>query len=424
MKQLRKRGLVIFILGLLSAIGPFSIDMYLPGFKEIAGSLHTSIAHVGLSLSSFFIGISVGQLIYGPLLDRFGRKLPLYIGLSLYLVTSILCAFVINADQLIIMRFFQALGSCAGMVAARALVRDLFPVAENAKVFSYLMLVIALSPIIAPTAGGYLTSAFGWQAIFITLAGISLFTLIAAWLWLPAGQKPDRGKSLKPIPIIKGFIEVAKIPQFYTYALVSAISASGLYAYIAGAPNLFLGIYKVTKNQFGWIFAIIALGMTIASQANTVLLKKYSSETISIWALICQVTTGIILVAFSYFGWLNLYTTAAVIMVYMATQGFVYPNTSALSLAPFSKSAGSASALMGAVQLGIGALSTAIVNALTGSNGLPMEITMLLCGLTAFTLLLIFKPHISRKKEQKVLNNPSMSENGLIHNPTTAIEKY
>ena len=183
-------------MGLLSAIGPFSIDMYLPGFPDIAESLNTTIAHISLSLSSFFVGISVGQLIYGPLLDRFGRKIPLYIGLVLYFATSVYCAFVINADTLIIARFLQALGSCAGMVAARALVRDLFPVNENAKVFSSLMLVIAVSPIIAPTFGGYLTAIFGWHSIFIVLAIISAITFIAVYFWLPSGRKADPDISL------------------------------------------------------------------------------------------------------------------------------------------------------------------------------------------------------------------------------------
>ena len=156
--KIRNSFRVIFTLGLLSAIGPFSIDMYLPGFPDIAKSLHTTVGHIGLSLSSFFVGISVGQLIYGPLLDRYGRKIPLYIGLAIYFLSSVWCVFVGDANTLIFARFVQALGSCAGMVAARALVRDIFPVKENAKVFSLLMLVVAVSPIVAPTVGGYISS--------------------------------------------------------------------------------------------------------------------------------------------------------------------------------------------------------------------------------------------------------------------------
>ncbi len=404
-KQLRNRGFVIFILGLLSVIGPFSIDMYLPGFKDIAGDLNASISQVGLSLSTFFIGVSIGQLIYGPLLDRFGRKIPLYVGLIIYVISSILCALVLDVDHLIAARFFQALGSCAGMVAARALVRDIFPVGENAKIFSYLMLVIAISPIIAPTFGGYITAIFGWRAIFYALAAISFIILILIFFWLPAGNPPDKELSLKPKSIIKGYVSVAKVPSFYTYALISAVSSSGLYAYIAGSPNLFMNIFEVTQKHYGWIFAIISVGIISASQVNTFLLRKYSSEQISLAALSFQVVAGLFLVVSTYFNWLNLYSTIAAIWIYLATQGFVYPNTSALSIAPFSRNAGTASALMGAVQLGIGAMVTAIVNAFTSGSAFPMAFTMFLCGTTSFIILLIGR-HLIKKKDSEDTPRP------------------
>ncbi|HEY0896350.1 MAG TPA: Bcr/CflA family efflux MFS transporter, partial [Sphingobacteriaceae bacterium] len=165
----KKPYFLIFILGTLSAIGPFSIDMYLPGFPAIARDLNTDVATVSLSLSSFFVGICAGQLLYGPLLDRFGRKKPLYFGLIIYLITSLACAFTTSVDMLIVLRFFQAVGGCVGMVASRAMVRDLFPVEESAKVFSMLMLVIGVSPLIAPTLGGYIAAGPGWHYIFIAL---------------------------------------------------------------------------------------------------------------------------------------------------------------------------------------------------------------------------------------------------------------
>src|SRR6478672_5659673 len=162
-KKGNNRFYLILTLGMLTAIGPFSIDMYLPAFPDIAKGLHTSVAQVMLSLSSFFIGISAGQLLYGPLLERFGRKRPLYAGLSIYLLASIGCALASSVNALILFRLLQALGGCAGMVAARAMVRDLFEVRQNAKVFSLLMLVVAVSPIVAPTLGGYVTAALGWR---------------------------------------------------------------------------------------------------------------------------------------------------------------------------------------------------------------------------------------------------------------------
>jgi DHA1 family bicyclomycin/chloramphenicol resistance-like MFS transporter len=165
---------LILILGSLTALSPFSIDMYLPGFKAIAQDLGTTEGKVAWSLSSFFIGISGGQLLYGPLLDRFGRKKPLYIGLTVYILTSILCAFVNDVDTFISLRLIQAIGSCAAGVASVTMVRDLFPVEDNAKVFALLMLVLGASPMVAPTLGGYISVAFGWHTIFLVLAGLGL----------------------------------------------------------------------------------------------------------------------------------------------------------------------------------------------------------------------------------------------------------
>jgi DHA1 family bicyclomycin/chloramphenicol resistance-like MFS transporter len=385
----RKRFYTIFTLGLLSAMGAFSIDMYLPGFPDIARDLHTTVAHITLSITSFFIGISVGQMIYGPLLDKYGRKRPLYIGLVVYLIASIVCSFSPTANILIGVRFLQALGSCAGMVASRALVRDIFPVNESAKIFSLLMLVLAISPIIAPTLGGYVTAAFGWQFIFFILAFISAITLVLVYFKLPPGRKPETSLSLLPRPIINGFLEVARVPQFYTYAFAGAIASSGLYAYIAGSPFVFMELYHVSEKHYGWIFAIVAMGLITASQVNTLLLRKYSSEQIIRVTLFCQILTGIALVIGAWFHLLGLYSTIFLILIFLSTQGFAFPNSSALCLAPFIKNAGTASALMGALQLGIGAISTALVSVLANGTAMPMAAVMCVCALSSFIILII-----------------------------------
>ncbi len=215
-------------MGLLTAIGPLSIDMYLPAFPAIAKNLHTTIAEVTLSLSSFFIGISAGQLLYGPLLERYGRKRPLYAGLVFYFAASVACALAQSVHFLILFRLFQALGGCVGMVAARAMVRDLFDVKENAKVFSMLMLVVSVSPIIAPAAGGYITTAFGWRYVFAMLILIVLVILAGTYFFLPESKKPDPDFSLKPAPILRNFASVLTHPHFITYALTGAISYAGL----------------------------------------------------------------------------------------------------------------------------------------------------------------------------------------------------
>ena len=385
----KNKFFTILILGLLSAIGPFSIDMYLPGFPEIARDLQTTVAHISLSLSSFFIGIAFGQLLYGPLLDRFGRKKPLYIGMFAYLLASLGCAFCTTADALIAIRLLQALGGCVGMVAARAMVRDLFPVEENAKIFSLLMLVVAVSPIVAPTLGGYVTAAFGWQSIFVILACIAAFTLAAIYFSLPHSRLPDASVSMRPKPIFKSFLHISKVPQFYTYAFTGSIAAAGLYAYIAGSPYVFMEIYKVTKQQYGWIFATIAMGLITSSQINTLLLKKFSSEQIIRVALFCQSVTGIFLFLGAFYHLIGLFTTVFLIFIFLSCQGFIFPNSSALCMAPFSKNAGSASALMGAIQLGIGAFTSALVSMLHNETALPMAGVMACCAITSFIVLLL-----------------------------------
>ena len=397
-----KRFYTIFTLGLLSALGPFSIDMYLPGFPDMALHLNTTVAHIALSLSSFFIGVSLGQLLYGPLMDRFGRKKPLYIGLVVYLMASLGCAFATSADALIAIRFLQALGGCAGMVAARALVRDIFPVEENAKVFSMLMLVIAVSPIIAPTLGGYMTAIFGWQSIFIILSIIAFLNLLAVYFWLPSGMKPNTEKSLLPVPIIKSFLVVMKVPQFYTYAIAGAVASAGLYAYIAGSPFVFMELYGVSEKQYGWIFAIIAAGLILASQLNTLLLRKYTSEQIIKVALFCQSVAGLCLMLGAIFNVLNLYSIIALIWFFLSTQGFTFPNSSALSIAPFSTNAGTASALMGAIQLGIGALTTGFVSIFNDRTEIPMTTVMCICAVASFVVLLVGRKVIVKANAKEV----------------------
>ena len=393
----RKNFFLILLLGSLTALGPFSIDMYLPGFPAIAKDLHTTVARVSLSLSGFFIGISAGQLLYGPLLDRFGRKKPLYIGLSIYILSSIGCAYATSIDALIILRFVQAVGSCAAAVASIAMVRDLFPLNENAKVFALLMLVVGVSPMIAPTVGGYVTTAFGWHSVFIVLMLLGVVNLLASIFGLPDSYQPDPTISLKPKPIITNFLAVLKEPQFYTYALTGSVAFAGLFAYVAGSPLLFMDIYAVSEENYGWIFAFLSIGLIGSSQLNTLLLRKYSSEQLIFAALICQAITGIVFLVGSINGWFGLPETIGLLFIFLGCLGFASPNTSALSLAPFSKNAGSASALMGAVQMGLGTIASIGVSLFDTRSSLPMVAIMASTSLIALAILYFGRKNITNK---------------------------
>lgn len=385
---------LILILGSLAALAPFSIDMYLPGFKAIATDLNTTVPNVSLSLSTFFIGISAGQLLYGPLLDKFGRKKPLYFGLALFIISSLSCLLVTNIDQLIVIRFIQAIGCCAASVAAIAMVRDLFSVEESPKVFASLMLVIAVSPMIAPTAGGYLITALGWQSVFAFLGSMAFLMFLASFFWLPESYKPDPFYSLKPKPILSNFFIVLKEPSFYTYALISAVTFSGLFAYVSSSPVVFMDIYKVSETGYGWIFALLSVFFIGFSQINSFILRWFSSKQIVSWALIAQVICSILFLIFAFNNLLNLYLTIGFIASYLGCLGFINPNASALALAPFTKNAGSASALMGALQMGLGALASAVISMFAADVVWPMPAVMTIAALIALFCLLIGKNKI------------------------------
>ncbi len=385
----RRRFLTILLLGFLTAIVPFSIDMYLPGFPDIALSMQTSVSKVALSLSSFFIGIAVGQLAYGPILDRFGRKRPLYAGLIFYCLTSIACSFAKSIELLIALRFIQALGACSASVGATAMVRDIFPPKENAKIFSFLMLVLSASPMLAPTIGGYITGAFGWQAIFILLAIMIALILTLVFFFLPESKQPDKSYSLSFSSIICNYKEVLKEKQFLVYSFVGAIGFSGMFSYIASSPGIFMGNYHLTQQQYGFLFASMASGFIVGSQVNNLLLKRFTSEQIIRPALIFQNVLGIALVTVSLLHLDNFWLLVSLLFCYIAPIGFLLPNTAALSMRPFSKNTGSAAALLGVIQMGMGAMSSVMIGLFDVKTVLPMTIVLVCTSLLALLILLV-----------------------------------
>lgn len=363
---------LILILGSLTALSPFSIDMYLPSFPQIAEDLGTSVTRVALSISSYFVGLSLGQLLYGPLMDRFGRKKPLYIGLFIFALTSLGCVYSQTENSLIIWRFFQALGGCAAGVAAMSIVRDLFSVKEASKVLSLLILVLGVSPLIAPTAGSYITLAFGWHSIFLILSLLSLLILLAAFLFLPHTHQPDATFSLRAKPVILNYLSIMKEPQFYAHVLSGAFAFSGLFVYVASSPMIFMKIYQVSPQVYGWIFAGLSVGFIGASQLNILLLRKLQNEQIMKGALFTSALSALIFLIGTYNGWYEIKGTIIHIFILLCCLGLTNPNAASLALAPFSRNTGSAAALMGFLQMGIGASVSSCVGFLSGDDMLPL----------------------------------------------------
>jgi DHA1 family bicyclomycin/chloramphenicol resistance-like MFS transporter len=390
---------LVLILGTLTALSPFSIDMYLPAFQDIAKSLHTTTARVDLSLSSFFIGLATGQLIYGPLMDRFGRKRPLYFGLSIYIMASVGCFLSASVEMLIAIRVLQAIGSCAAGVASVAMVRDLFPVKDNAKVFALLFLVLGASPLLAPTAGSYLADAFGWQSVFVVLLSIAALILIAVIFTLPESYKPDASYSLKPGPIINNFLLVIRTPQFYTYAIAGSIAFCGLFAYVAGSPLVFMDVFDLSKNEYGWVFAGLSVGFIGSNQLNSLLIKHYKSEQVVRVALTAQVVVGLIFLIGTINGWYGMGGTITMIFLVLCCIGLTNPNTSALCMAPFAKNAGVASALLGTMQLGLGAAASFAISVFNSHSAMPMAAIMAVSSIIALGVLLIGRRNIVQQVE-------------------------
>lgn len=386
-EKLKNRSLIILVLGLLTAIGPFAIDMYLPGLDVVAHDLGTTIDRVQLSLTSFFLGIGVGQLIYGPLLDRFGRRPPLIIGLVIFIIASLILATVNTVESLIAYRFVQALGSCAGMVAARALVRDFFPAEETARVFSLLMLILSISPVLAPTLGGHIIHWLGWPWLFVAMGLITLLVLLGVILFIPEKKGPDRTISLLPRAVLGTYGNVFRREPFAAYSIAAALSSAALYAWISGSAFVMMGLHGLDARQFGWAFALLASGIIVTSQTNNLLLRRFTTERITLVASRTQALLGLLLVVLALLDMLSLPVLLIVLYFYLGGMGFVFPNASALAINPFTKLAGSASALLGAVQMGVGVIASYLTSLLFNGTIMPMVLIMAAFSLACWLLV-------------------------------------
>ena len=381
------RTKIILILGILSAIGPLSIDMYLPAFKNIAAVLECSQEEMGYTLSSFFFGICLGQLMSGPLLDHFGRKNVLYIGLSLYVISSIACAFATSVEMLIVFRLFQALGGSVGMVAPNAVIRETFEEKERPKVMSLMILILGVSPILAPSLGSLLLTIASWKAIFLVLAGILSAIIFLIKLWLPEKTNREKGGPFRVSTIIKAYKSLFQEKEYLVFAFTGAIGAGSIFTYVGGAPLTFLTYYGVNESKFGFIFAIVASGIISASQLNRVVLKKYSSLQILKVTLPTQLVLGILLSVLAKLNILSMELNIGLLFLIMGCQGFNFPNVATLALRPFLRGAGTASAMLGSIQMAWGAVCATLVGLLFDGTPFTMAIIIVGCAVIANTIL-------------------------------------
>ncbi len=389
------RTKIILVLGVLSAIGPLSIDMYLPAFKNIAKALQCSPEQMGYTLSSFFFGICLGQLVNGPLLDHFGRKKVLYIGLGIYVISSFACAMSASVEPLIIWRFFQAIGCSVGWIAPNAVIRETFEESERPKILSLMILILGVSPILAPSIGSMLLTFGSWKFIFILLAIIILLILILIKQWLPEKVQEEARGPFHVKKIVHAYVALFANRRFVLFAFAGAIGAGSIFTFVSGAPPTFLSYYGASESQFGWIFGLVASGIISASQVNNLVIKKFTSMQILRVALLAQFLICLFLSVGAKFGWLQLETNILLLFLILACQGFIFPNLTSLALQPFHQGAGAASAMMGAIQMAWGAICAALLGILFDGTPFTMAIIMLLCASVANILFSLIKKHPS-----------------------------
>ncbi|MEU6383172.1 multidrug effflux MFS transporter [Streptomyces bauhiniae] len=383
----RPRGvLVTFMLGALTATTPLAMDMYLPSLPEVTRTLHAPAATVQLTLTACLAGMALGQLVVGPMSDRWGRRRPLLTGLAVYLVATALCAFAPTVETLVAFRLAQGLAGAAGIVIARAVVRDLYDGVAMARFFSTLMLISGVAPIVAPLIGGQILRVTDWRGVFVVLTGIGAVLTALVWLRLPETLPPaerHRGGVKESLRTMRGLL--ADLP-FTGYLLAGGFAFAALFAYVSASPFVVQEVYGASPQTFSLLFGLNSVGLVIAGQINGKLLVgrvRLDRVLACGLAVIALAATALLLMATGVFGEVGLAPVAAALFVLMSAMGFTMPNTQALALLRTRHAAGSASALLGTTSFLIGAVASPLVGIAGEHTAVPMAVVQLAAALVA-----------------------------------------
>lgn len=370
---MRRLGLII-VLGALTAFGPMSIDMYLPAFPILTGHFHATPSQVQLTLTACLAGLALGQLGYGPVSDALGRRRPLYAGLVAYTLASLLCAVAPSVGVLAGLRFVQGLGGAAGIVIARAVVRDLYDGVAAARFFSLLMVVNGLAPMLAPLAGSEVMRFGSWTGVFVVLAGYGLALLVGVAAGLPETLPPERRRTGGLADTARTFARLSHDRIFLGYALCGGLVFAAMFAYIAGSSFVLQEIYRVSPQGFALAFGANALGIVLVGQLNAVLLHRFSPGTLLAAALGVHLAGAAGVVVAVAAGSHHLYWLLPPLFLTVASIGVVLPNTTALALSGHPDAAGSASAVLGLGQYVFGAAAAPLVGLGGAGTALPMAV--------------------------------------------------
>lgn len=386
----------LLILGALSAFAPLAIDFYLPAFPAMAHAFATDEKHIQTTLAAYFLGLSIGQLAYGPVADRFGRRKPLMFGVALFTLASLACAYAPSLDALVLARFVQALGGCAGMVLSRAIVSDKCDAVASAKVFSQLMLVMGLAPILAPMLGGVLVNLTGWQSIFLALSLFSAACLVAVLLGLPESLPANIPR--QPLSgALRQYLNLLGDRVFIGHALTGGIAIAGMFAYIAGSPFVFIKLYGVPAEHYGWLFGTNAAGFILVAQLNARLLTRFGPAVLLSRAVWLYLVAGLVLLVVALTRPVQLWPLLVPLFVCIASLGCILPNASACAMSGQGSRAGSASALMGCLQFSVAAGAAALVGVLHDGSAVPMTLVLSLCGVLVVSAAMLTRRLSSRR---------------------------
>ena len=375
------------VLGALLALGPLTIDMYLPALPRIADDLLVTSSVAQLTLTGTLAGLAIGQLVIGPLSDSLGRRRPLMAGIVLHMVASLLCLLSPNIELLSIARGLQGMGAAAGMVVAVAVVGDLYAESAAAAVLSRLMLVLGVVPVLAPSLGAVVLLKLSWHWVFGVLVVLAGLLLLMAALALPETLPREHRRPLQVRGILRTYGELLRDAKFVILVLVGALGMAGLFAYIAGAAFVLQGHYGLSQQSFAVIFSAGAIALIGATQFNVVLLKWFTPQRIVLWALVAALVAGVVFVAITETHTGGMYGFLTPVWVILGAMGFVIPNAPAVALSRHQDAAGTAAALLGAAQFGLGAVVAPLVGVL-GNDERALALVMTVCGAIALVLLL------------------------------------
>ncbi|MFL6133274.1 MAG: multidrug effflux MFS transporter [Nocardioidaceae bacterium] len=387
---------VVLLLGSLIALGPLSIDLYLPALPALTDDLSASPSSVQLTLTSVLVGLGLGQLVIGPLSDIYGRRRPLLVGIAVNVVTALLCAVAPTIVVLDVLRVLQGVGAAAASVVAMAVVRDLFTGRAAAAVISRLVMVMGLAPVLAPSLGSAVLELGSWRTVFVVLAGLGVLLAVLAAFGLKETLPPDRRATPGLRTTLKGYGVLLRDPSLVGFMMVASLTMAAVFAYVSGASFVLQDGFGVDERTFGLLFGVGAVGLIVSSQVNVALLRRFGSGTILSTALTVAGLAGAVLLIDAVTGTGGLLGIMIPIWVIMVMVALCGPNATALALAEHGQRAGAAAALLGAAQFAVGAAIAPLTGLGEAGSAVPMAATIAGALLLAAVLVrVVLRPAVA-----------------------------